>query len=306
MQGLLPILLIVIVIVVAIAIIALLARRRREAQDAAIAAASTPVPELTEEDIAWRIGASADWPGLLAADYAAAEAEASNLAEDETGRPLVPPPLVPLDPLVPSDQVPIAAAVVAGATRPKAAPAPLPNRWRLWRDSAAVLLVAVLAVLAVTVIFPGTQNTHGAERGAVADRRRGHRVPDRLAQPVAVAVAASDRSADPRVDAGAGRRPHPAADAQAHAEADRPPAGHAPPDAAADHRAAVDAQADPEADAQADAQADPEAHAQADPETDRDPGAARRRIRQLRGREHDPVRLRQLDRLDHVVQLDLR
>ena len=58
MPGLLPILLIVVVIVLAIAIIAFLARRRREAQDAAIAAASTPVPELTEEDIAWRIGAS--------------------------------------------------------------------------------------------------------------------------------------------------------------------------------------------------------------------------------------------------------
>src|SRR4051812_34237700 len=130
----------------------------------ALAAGPTPVPELSEADIGWRIGVSGvDRPALLASDSAAAEAEASTLAEEETGRPLVPPPLVPLDPLVPAesgpDPVPVAAAVVAGATRPKAAPPPLPKRWRLWRDSAAVLLVAVLAILAVTVIFPGTQDT---------------------------------------------------------------------------------------------------------------------------------------------------
>ncbi|HEY3336212.1 MAG TPA: hypothetical protein VGK16_13350, partial [Candidatus Limnocylindrales bacterium] len=83
MPDLLPILLIVVIVIVAIAIINFLARRRREAQDAAIVAASTPVPELSEDDIAWRIGVSGvDRPALLAADFAAAEAEASDLAEE--------------------------------------------------------------------------------------------------------------------------------------------------------------------------------------------------------------------------------
>ena len=51
-------LLIAIILIVAIAIVVFLRRRRREAQEAAIVAASTPVPELSEDDIAWRIGVS--------------------------------------------------------------------------------------------------------------------------------------------------------------------------------------------------------------------------------------------------------
>jgi hypothetical protein len=56
MPGFLALLLIAIILIVAIAIVVFLRRRRREAQEAAIVAASTPVPELSEDDIAWRIG----------------------------------------------------------------------------------------------------------------------------------------------------------------------------------------------------------------------------------------------------------
>src|SRR4051812_38738421 len=143
MPELLPILLIAVIVVVAIAVIAFLVRRRRAAQDAAIAAASVPVPELSEDDIAWRIGVSgADRPegAAAAAGFAAAQAEAVGGLAAGTAAQLLPPPVV-VEP------------AVAGPTRPRPVPPPLPNRWRLWRDSAAVLLVAVLAILAVTVLF---------------------------------------------------------------------------------------------------------------------------------------------------------
>ncbi len=155
MPAFLPLLLIAIIVIVAIAIVVFLRRRRRDAQDAAIVAASTPVPELSEDDIAWRIGVvGADRPeGEVAAKgFAAAEVAAFDAAEEETGTTAISPPVAP---------VPVAAAV-AGTTRPRqAAAAPLPNRWRLWRDSAAVLLIAVLAVLAVTVFLPGTNPDPG-------------------------------------------------------------------------------------------------------------------------------------------------
>src|SRR5829696_4070373 len=88
MTDLLPLLLIAIVSVVAVAIVAFLRRRRRDAQQAAIVAASTPVPELSEDDIAWRIGvAGVDRPeGVAAAEgFAAAEAGAFDAAEREAG-----------------------------------------------------------------------------------------------------------------------------------------------------------------------------------------------------------------------------
>src|SRR5215204_265870 len=177
MPDLLPLLLIVVIVVVAVAIIAFLARRRREAQDAVIVAASTPVTELSEDDIAWRIGVSgADRPALLAAGLAAAEAEASDLAETETGRQLLPTPVeipVAAAAVRPAEEVtsdveqrpaePLALSAiepgVVGAARPRTpAPHPLPNRWRLGRDSSAVLLAAVLAILVVTIVSPGDRN----------------------------------------------------------------------------------------------------------------------------------------------------
>ncbi len=91
MPGFLPLLLIAIIVIVAIAIVVFLRRRRREAQEAAIVAAATPVPELSEDDIAWRIGvAGVDRPeGDAAAEgFAAAEAAAFYAAyagDHETG-----------------------------------------------------------------------------------------------------------------------------------------------------------------------------------------------------------------------------
>src|SRR5215203_6154896 len=122
MPGFLPLLLIAIILIVAVAIVVFLRRRRREAQEAAIVAASTPVPELSEDDIAWRIGvAGVDRPEGEAAAQGF-EAAAFNAAEEETGAAPVPPPVT---------AVPVAAAV-AGSTRPRATAAePLPNRWRL-------------------------------------------------------------------------------------------------------------------------------------------------------------------------------
>ena len=91
MPGFLPLLLIAVIVIVAVAIVVFLRRRRREAQEAAIIAAATPVPELSEDDIAWRIGvAGVDRPeGDAGAEgFAAAEAAAFYAAysrDNETG-----------------------------------------------------------------------------------------------------------------------------------------------------------------------------------------------------------------------------
>jgi len=56
MPPLLTILLIAVAVMVAVAIVVFLLRRRREAEDVRIQIASNPVPELSTDDIAYRIG----------------------------------------------------------------------------------------------------------------------------------------------------------------------------------------------------------------------------------------------------------
>ncbi|MHB8893496.1 MAG: hypothetical protein ACYC65_15785, partial [Candidatus Limnocylindrales bacterium] len=90
----LSVLLIAIILVVAGVIVAFLIRRRRAAAEASRVAAATAVPQLTEDDIAWRIGAAGDRPPALpalagpsahGAALAVAEQEAEAAAADEVG-----------------------------------------------------------------------------------------------------------------------------------------------------------------------------------------------------------------------------
>ncbi|HKF84596.1 MAG TPA: hypothetical protein VKB30_02355, partial [Candidatus Limnocylindrales bacterium] len=160
MTDLLPLLLIAIVSIVAVAIVAFLRRRRRDAQEAAIVAASTPVPELSEDDIAWRIGvAGVDRPEGVAA----AEAGAFDAAEREAGWE---PNAAPAEPERVAAAVAVVPAVTAAPPRDRAEP--LPNRWRLWRDSAAVLLIAVLMVLGLSIVSPWN-GQRGDVTGTVSD-----------------------------------------------------------------------------------------------------------------------------------------
>ena len=170
MQAL-PLVLVVVLVIVAAAAMVFLRRRRHAATAARLAAASSPVPELSEDDIAWRIGLLDDRPLLLSEFFAGAENEAIEAAEQELGTPILPvlpkapgaaPVPVTLAAAVgaqPAAPAPVAAAVtmaaVATAPRPVVREPGPSRRYRLWRDSATVVLGAILVVLLVTNLMPG-------------------------------------------------------------------------------------------------------------------------------------------------------
>ena len=164
MPPLLLFVLVAVIVVVATVAVVFLRRRSRRAAEARIAAASNPVPMLSEDDIAWRIGVlGTERPGLLSAYFEDAETQAEAAAADEVGMPLPAllqgPPSSPSQLMPPASApvVPTAAVAAAVKAKPKAAAQPNPpasRRYRLWRDSAAVLLGAVLLVLFVTTVVP--------------------------------------------------------------------------------------------------------------------------------------------------------
>ena len=295
MQAL-PLVLVVVLVIVAAAAVVFLRRRRHAATAARLAAASSPVPELSEDDIAWRIGLLDDRPLLLSEFFAGAENEAIEAAEQELGTPILPvlpkapgaaPVPVTLAAAVgaqPAAPAPVAAAVttaaVATAPRPVVREPGPSRRYRLWRDSATVVLGAILVVLLVTNLMPGL---------AVGPSLAGDEDPSSAAVAVVAPTptsvdASSDVASAAPTDAPSGTpvatptdagqrlavgRPDPRAHAEAHAQAD--PA----PDAPA--RGAPGARSHPAADAAAHAPAHAEAHAEADPE-------AHARSRRLRPR----------------------
>jgi hypothetical protein len=143
---------------------------------------------MSEEDIAYRIGlgdrpedteaahAAAEAAQAAAAFAAAAAAAAAAYAEAEADAESEAGILFPALPVagtaalaavdepgaldgIDTDRQPEVAAatspVLAGTVRERAAPEPLSQRYRLWRDSAAVLLVISIAVLGATTLLPG-------------------------------------------------------------------------------------------------------------------------------------------------------
>ncbi len=219
MPPLLLIVLIAVIVVVATVAVVFFQRRRSRAAQARIAAASTPVPVLSEDDIAWRIGVlGTERPGLLSAYFEDAEAEAVADAAAEVGRsadrPLRPTaapdplftafaaarpptaaddmPLEPAkadepdlpDPVLPgaltlgaamasptpfmppaptaprppvTELTPVTPGRPVGRTATADPKAPISRRYRLWRDSATVLLGAILVVLLVTTVSPALE-----------------------------------------------------------------------------------------------------------------------------------------------------
>ena len=115
MQAL-PLVLVVVLVIVAAAAVVFLRRRRHAATEARLAAASSPVPELSEDDIAWRIGLLDDRPLLLSEFFAGAENEAMEAAEQELGTPIL--PILPRAPGAAPVPVTLAAAVGAPPAEP--------------------------------------------------------------------------------------------------------------------------------------------------------------------------------------------
>jgi hypothetical protein len=191
MPDLLTLVLAAVAIIVAGSIVAFLRRRRRAAADEAIVVASTPVPALSQDDIAWRIGvAGSDRPGGEEAAAAFAEPGAADASAVELPGPppvraaaspapfvLAPPrpskivrvtPVAgraptPAPPVAPVAPAPGRAPTPAAPVTPPVAPAsphddgdqPISRRYQLWRDSATVLLIACLILLALTVYLSG-------------------------------------------------------------------------------------------------------------------------------------------------------
>jgi hypothetical protein len=207
MPPLLSFLLIAIILVVAGVIVTFLVRRRRAMVAAARIAAATVVPELSEDDIAWRIGAaegerllaagavpiaalsptaeaaaeSAAAAATAAAAYAAAEREAEDAAAaaaapvvDDDGSSVVP-AFVPVAAVVAVEPVPTDGAGAHPPGVAAAAAREVSTRRRLWRDSASVLLAACLAILALTTFVPDTPTL-----GFIANSTLGSTVPARL------------------------------------------------------------------------------------------------------------------------------
>ena len=298
----LPLVLVVVLVVVAAVTLAFLGRRRRAATAARIAAASAPVPELSEDDIAWRIGLLDDRPLLLSEFFAGAELEAMEAADEEMGtsiRPILPvsPTRAPAPGTLaaavadPIDMRPAAAVVatpaIAKAPKPVVRDEPGPSRrYRLWRDSATVVLGATLVVLLVTNFLPGSP---------VEPSRAGQD------DPSSAAVAIIGPESPTAVDAPSSAAPSLApTDAPTLTPTDAPTASPtAPPTPKPTpkptprptprptHRVVQQQAPDPTPPpdaaphAQADAQADAEAHAQADAEADR-PSPSRSRSSRAR------------------------
>ena len=134
MPPLLLIVLIAVIVVVATVAVVFFRRRRRRAAEARIVAASAPVPMLSEDDIAWRIGVlGTERPGLLAAYFEDAESEAAADAAAEVGQSEHPlRPAAAPDPLftafaaarppAATDDLPARAHDAARARRPRADP----------------------------------------------------------------------------------------------------------------------------------------------------------------------------------------
>ena len=187
----LPIIVVLAAIVVFAALALVVYLRRRRAAEAKIAA-SMPMEQLTETDIAWRIGLLDDRPiGLsdyfagaeLSELFAGADKESVEPVVEESESPLLPaiPAAAALaatsEPAVPAAPGPkfvlkspaaalkaaapptaafaaVPVAAVAAKTAPKARTSPPSRRYRLYRDSATVLLGAILVVLLVTTVAP--------------------------------------------------------------------------------------------------------------------------------------------------------
>ena len=213
MPPLLLLVLVAVIVVVASVAGVFLRRRSRRAAEARIAAASNPVPMLSEDDIAWRIGVlGTERPGLLSAYFEDAETQAEAAAADEVGTPLPAmlqgPPSVPplrLAPPTPSPVVPTAAVAASVKTKPKSTAQPNPpasRRYRLWRDSAMVLLGAVLLVLFVSTVVPELRRRaapiQGRPRDVGGHRGRHRRGADGtvLRRPGGHGRAGPDRAAD--------------------------------------------------------------------------------------------------------------
>ena len=289
MTPLLIFVLVAVAIVVVGVILAFLSRRRRAAEEQRIHFASTPVPELSEDDIAYRIGiVGADRPaGMLEAGFEDAEAAAAVAAAAELGEPVPPavaaPPVVPLRPAAPmAPAAPVcpgradgpsraARTFLAGCLRRAACRCRCRHRHAASSRRAGAAPVEALpavAGLGGRAVRGGARDPRGddvpagdlepaavAVRVPVGDRDRPDPIPDRAAhlRPDRAADGAADRAPHGTAVAlpvGA-RRPHRGADAQADAEED------ASPDPASDAsaNAAPDAAADPETDTQADAEA---------------------------------------------------
>ena len=271
--------------------------RRREAPAAADRRASAPVPELTEDDIAWRIGASPDRPAARGRlrrrggrGIQPAEDETRPTASAAAAPPARPPPAAGRGgpPITP-------AAAVVRRHAPRGAHARVPTSWLPWRDCATVLLV-VGPRGARGHHLPSRRPEPSSRRGTVAAAVVVDRVPDRVTPSPPRRRPRADGPADPRLDAGAGVA-DPAADAEAHAQADRPPAPRLARRRARPRRPGR--RPSPR-------RSRPRSRRPSRPRsptpkpTPRPPTPARsrrRRIRQLRWRQHDSVRLRQLDRL---------
>src|SRR5262245_2311374 len=175
--------LVAVLLVVGVAVTVFLRRRRRAAEDARLEIASTALPQMSEEDIAYRIGITGlDRPVLADPRFDDAEEAAAAAAAMEVGHPdqpwgslppapvlrptPAPPPAATVDPIARRSVQPAAAIATIRAearpTKPKTEPPPpAARRTRLWRDSAAVLLVACLALLAVTTFLPGLASHPG-------------------------------------------------------------------------------------------------------------------------------------------------
>jgi hypothetical protein len=155
---------VVIAVLTAVAIVLMLrrTRRRRRAAEttAAAAAAAAAIPQLTQADIAYRLGIG-ERPEVEAETAEAAEATAAAAAFAAAAAAATQARA--------ASQADLAAAttpVVAGGVRSadrhaEPPPAPPSNRYRLWRDSAAVLLVISVAVLGLTTVLPAITATTG-------------------------------------------------------------------------------------------------------------------------------------------------
>ena len=118
-----PLLIVVVLaVIVVIAAMALVVFRRHRAAEARIAAA-TPMQELTETDIAWRIGLLDDRPIGLSDYFAGAElSELFAGADKESVEPVVAESDSPMLPVLP-----VAAAAIAATSEPAEAPAKSPK-----------------------------------------------------------------------------------------------------------------------------------------------------------------------------------
>src|SRR3954447_18404848 len=142
---------IVAVLAVAVVVFTLRARRTRRLDEEAAQAEIEAIPLMSEQDIAYRIGLEDRPTELLEGSaLAAAAAAVSTAAVAPSPAPVAARPIV-------------AGPVAAASTAP---PVPVSRRYRLWRASAAVLLVVCVVVLVVTLVAPGFLSAPGPTQPA--------------------------------------------------------------------------------------------------------------------------------------------